>query len=684
MELDEIERRSLELHNAILERRQSSPDGQPDPVRMLMIQNDLDYVQHALDELAGLDRRAACETASRHPTRETTRPPANPRPERHARHRRDDRRTEYLIGQSIMGIVAALLVFAGIIVFNVIAMPYVPVPVRMALAYVACLAMIPAGLKLAGKPGWRIVGLSVAGLGSGGTFVAIMLTYVIWPWISAVVLYAILAIWCTVLCLIGRRRAGPFEAIAHAGIVMSTAAGIVLAGAIGFPGMAFAAILFCAVAAAASTAAFHDMSGKFPAACVDVTAACLLFRLACPYADDPEYLPAYLLAAAIAVLSAFHAAYAMPSSPGKAVAIQACLSLGTIAIACPVEGAVPSMTAIALSIAGFAMMKRRPDGISVFPAMCALLPITASTPSPLAVLPPAIIAVSANAYGIAVPALSAAAAAAIAAWTSIQDGLPLLAFVSAIPCMAGIAGRILSKFHPAPRVDDALYAAAASSAYAMLYAMVPAGQAIWPAAAVFVLNAIASAYLRKRTDADISIAATAVNGCILAASAGTLLGADGENILHVAIATVLCIASAAFRSKDLIDGNPAAAGYYVMAKAAAVVLVVCSAWDLHGIPVTLLLVIAAMASIAYGFRTDAGSARKAGLGLTFLSIAKLAFADLAPSSAAEIAIGLILCGSLCFTVSLAYGRMTRSFLQDRPDGRTGNGTDVPPEDRDGN
>lgn len=133
---------------------------------------------------------------------------------------------EKVVGKSIMGIVASVLIFISLIVFGTLVVPLLTDTAKMMLMYAVSLIFAIIGNLLLFKDRTNKWYLSITGCGMGALFISLLMTRLYFNVIADVPLYILILIWAVVVCLLSRFRSVVFLIIGQAGILISVFIGV--------------------------------------------------------------------------------------------------------------------------------------------------------------------------------------------------------------------------------------------------------------------------------------------------------------------------------------------------------------------------------------------------------------------------------------------------------------------------
>lgn len=132
---------------------------------------------------------------------------------------------ESTVGKNIMGILASVLIFAGLTLFATAVSDYISNEVKLGVIVFVSLALFVVGLIGKNKRKNAFF-MSLAGCGIGAVFISIFLAYGYFHMIEMIALYILLAIWAIAVALLGGEDATLFRIIGQIGIIVSLIFGV--------------------------------------------------------------------------------------------------------------------------------------------------------------------------------------------------------------------------------------------------------------------------------------------------------------------------------------------------------------------------------------------------------------------------------------------------------------------------
>ncbi|MBR5360584.1 MAG: hypothetical protein IK123_06815, partial [Lachnospiraceae bacterium] len=182
-----------------------------------------DQLQPVIDPQEPMTMQDVPYTAQPEPVREypqqPPRPivPAEPLPE-HSHKRPKD--IEAFIGKNIFAIIAAVLVFVGLIVFAAALIPYITDPIKFVLMCVVSLTLTGVGACLVNKKN-TVLSISILACGLGTVYITLFVGNLYFKMINTVILYAALIIWILAIYYCSKYKDMVFNIIGQAGILIS-------------------------------------------------------------------------------------------------------------------------------------------------------------------------------------------------------------------------------------------------------------------------------------------------------------------------------------------------------------------------------------------------------------------------------------------------------------------------------
>lgn len=132
---------------------------------------------------------------------------------------------EETVGKNVMGILASVLVFAGLTLFATAVNEYISDGVKMAVILVISVLMFLIGL-IGKRKKHNAFYMSLSGCGIGAIFISIFLAYGYFNIIDMLVLYVALGIWAILVAVLGGEDAVLFRIIGQLGIMAALVFGV--------------------------------------------------------------------------------------------------------------------------------------------------------------------------------------------------------------------------------------------------------------------------------------------------------------------------------------------------------------------------------------------------------------------------------------------------------------------------
>lgn len=154
---------------------------------------------------------------------------------------------ERWIGRNLLGLAAAVLIFVGIVFFAVLVYDQISEVIKVVLMYALSAGLVIGGVVLSRKKK-NVFTEILTGSGFGAFFISILLTHVVFGYISFLVAFALLLVWlCATLAVTKALDSVILSWIAHMGMVIS----VFLAFSFGVTAEQFGFLLLYQVAAVA-------------------------------------------------------------------------------------------------------------------------------------------------------------------------------------------------------------------------------------------------------------------------------------------------------------------------------------------------------------------------------------------------------------------------------------------------
>lgn len=134
---------------------------------------------------------------------------------------------ENVVGKNLMGILASILIFIGLILFATVAYETFSDAVRVVLIYIMSGALLTVGL-IGMHKNRNAFNLSLAGCGVGAVYISLFLTYGYFELINGIALYILLAVWSVIVFFLGGKGSLLFKSIGQGGVLISAVYGTVM------------------------------------------------------------------------------------------------------------------------------------------------------------------------------------------------------------------------------------------------------------------------------------------------------------------------------------------------------------------------------------------------------------------------------------------------------------------------
>ena len=128
---------------------------------------------------------------------------------------------EQMVGKSLMGVFASILIFIGLIITATLIIPKFNDTAKMCLTYLISFAFLGAGLYLTRKDENNKFYLALTGCGVGALFISLILSNVYFDVFSDLVLYVFIAIWAIGVCALSKIKNQVFEIVGLCGITIA-------------------------------------------------------------------------------------------------------------------------------------------------------------------------------------------------------------------------------------------------------------------------------------------------------------------------------------------------------------------------------------------------------------------------------------------------------------------------------
>lgn len=148
-------------------------------------------------------------------------PPARPAVSETAPAAKDKTTFENWLGRNVLGVVASILVFIGLIFLGVLVYKNITDNIKIVLMYALSALITGVGVALSAKKRNNFT-VSLIGCGCGSFFISILLTHVYFGKIEDFAAFALLLVWMIATLLIAKwQRSTLLSVVAHAGMIIS-------------------------------------------------------------------------------------------------------------------------------------------------------------------------------------------------------------------------------------------------------------------------------------------------------------------------------------------------------------------------------------------------------------------------------------------------------------------------------
>lgn len=144
-----------------------------------------------------------------------------------ARSKKQEKSLENVVGRNLMGILASILMFIGLILFATVAYEAFSDAVRVSIIYAVSGVLLAIGL-VGMRKNRNAFYLSLAGCGAGAVYISLFLTYGYFELINGTLLYLLLAVWSVVVFFIGGKGSLLFKTIGQSGALISAFYGTIM------------------------------------------------------------------------------------------------------------------------------------------------------------------------------------------------------------------------------------------------------------------------------------------------------------------------------------------------------------------------------------------------------------------------------------------------------------------------
>ncbi len=141
--------------------------------------------------------------------------------------KKQNKSLENVVGRNLMGILASILIFIGMILFATVAYEAFGKTARVFFVYAISGVLLTIGL-IGMRKNRNAFYLSLAGCGVGAVYISLFLTYGYFELISGFTLYILLAIWSVIVFFLGGKGSLLFKTIGQSGVLISAFYGTVM------------------------------------------------------------------------------------------------------------------------------------------------------------------------------------------------------------------------------------------------------------------------------------------------------------------------------------------------------------------------------------------------------------------------------------------------------------------------
>ncbi|MCT7399211.1 DUF2339 domain-containing protein [Eubacterium sp. LFL-14] len=128
---------------------------------------------------------------------------------------------ELLMGKSLMGIFASVLIFISLILFATLVLPMLSDTAKILILYIFSFALMIAGIFLLKKDSHNKLYISISGCGTGAIFISLLLSNMYFKIINEITLYLFIFVWALFVCVLSKTKSYIFAIIGQAGITIS-------------------------------------------------------------------------------------------------------------------------------------------------------------------------------------------------------------------------------------------------------------------------------------------------------------------------------------------------------------------------------------------------------------------------------------------------------------------------------
>ncbi len=141
--------------------------------------------------------------------------------------KKKEKSLENIVGRNLMGILASILIFIGMILFATVAYESFNSMARLCSIYAVSAVLLVIGLVGMHK-NRNAFYLSLAGCGAGAVYISLFLTYGYFELINGFALYILLALWSVVVFFLGGKGSLLFKTIGQSGVLISVFYGTIM------------------------------------------------------------------------------------------------------------------------------------------------------------------------------------------------------------------------------------------------------------------------------------------------------------------------------------------------------------------------------------------------------------------------------------------------------------------------
>lgn len=141
--------------------------------------------------------------------------------------KKQEKSLENVVGRNLMGILASILIFIGMILFATVAYESFGKAARVCSIYAVSGVLLIVG-RVGMHKNRNAFYLSLAGCGVGAVYISLFLTYGYFELISGIALYILLALWSVVVFFLGGKGSLLFKTIGQSGVLISAFYGTIM------------------------------------------------------------------------------------------------------------------------------------------------------------------------------------------------------------------------------------------------------------------------------------------------------------------------------------------------------------------------------------------------------------------------------------------------------------------------